>query len=117
MAGGYGDYSWPTTTMGGAYACDKDKCFNADTNEITASDSCCEGHFADSQLMLTNSSGIISHVGLTNTEMMAAIDPTSANYSVPYIYSSFSWGHCASTGSDIDTLLADFADDSDDDSA
>ena len=51
-----------------------------------------------------------SHIGATNEEVMAAINPsTSANtYSVSYIYDSFAWDHCKAAGISIANLLNNF---------
>ncbi len=45
-----------------------------------------------------------SSFGATNEETLAAADPTSADYSMPYIYDRFSWDHCEE---DFDGMLKD----------
>jgi hypothetical protein len=40
---------------------------------------------------------------------MNSIDPASSDYSVPYIYDSFSWPHCLTeSGDDFEELLWSF---------
>jgi hypothetical protein len=104
MAGGFEQSSWPTDSKED-YLCDKFQCYHAESNSRYIDDSCCQGHYADDQLMITDDAGNIEYVGLTNTEMLAAVDPTSEAYSVPYIYSTFSWNHCSGIGVDIEGLL------------
>ena len=41
----------------------------------------------------------------TNREYLAASDPSSASYSMTYIYDSFSWAHCGEGEQEIDYLL------------
>ena len=46
-----------------------------------------------------------SFVGPTNREMHDGTNPTSNDYSMPYIYDGFEWSHCLESGYDFDDLI------------
>ena len=69
---------------------------------------CCDGHFADSQLLNAITGQRFEYYGPTNNAVLTATDPRSAaHYSMSYIYDSFSWPHCKSQSGlhDIEELL------------
>jgi len=86
--------------------CDKAQCYETDavSGEVTLDygDFCCYGHYEDDQLMDWITPAKNSGWGPTNRETMDALDAASADYSMPYIYDSFSWDHCSE---DFDLLL------------
>jgi len=66
---------------------------------------CCDGHFEDSKLLNAISGDRYDYFGPTNGEVLAATDPRSHGYDMPYIYDSFEWSHCDGTSSDIAAFL------------
>jgi hypothetical protein len=95
MVGGFADSTWVTSAK---QACNKYTCFEVeDYGNVKGSyDSCCYGHFVDDQMLDFITADTHSYIGETNSEIMAAIDPTSDDYAVNYIYDDLSWSHCES---------------------
>ena len=107
MSGGYANYTWPTDGESD-YVCDKAECFQPSTKTFAYNESCCQGHWADDKIMISDTTEVIQYVGMTNTEQLDAINPTIDAYSVPYIYSNFNYTHCLNQGVDITGLLDDY---------
>jgi hypothetical protein len=108
MAGGWKPFTWPLDADV-EYVCDKITCYHSDVDSTYTDPACCNGHYNYSQLMQVDDTGTMYYTGATNAEMLEAMDPTSESYSVPYIYSTFSWKHCEEgKGIDIDGLLEEF---------
>jgi hypothetical protein len=57
-------------------------------------DDCCYGHYENDRLLDAVSGDRTKYVGPTNAETLAASDPRSEAYSMPYVYDSFTWSHC-----------------------
>ena len=55
---------------------------------------CCYGHYEHDRLLDAVSGKRDSYFGPSNAETLAATDPRSLNYSMPYIYDQFVWDHC-----------------------
>lgn len=70
-------------------------------DEYSAWDVCCEGHFEDSQMYDAVTGDRYSFVGATNGDTIRDTDASSEDYSMPYIYASFSWSHCVDDGVDF----------------
>lgn len=103
MVGGFETTAWGVDSEEDS-VCIRYECY--ENNEYGKWDECCYGHFENDQ-MLDFINGIKeNYVGPTNGEIVAATDPTSSNYSMPYIYDDFSWGHCSD---DFASLLEDLA--------
>ena len=106
IMGGFSDSSWPSFNDGsGNYICDRNSCSESSEEpnwgEYSA---CCDGHYENDKLLdfvggerfgsLAGSPSISKHGLMGNAEVLVASDPTSADYSLPYIYDSFDWSHC-----------------------
>ena len=88
------------------YLCDKASCFHSTVNALSLDDACCYGHhLSDKMLSYDAVTGQTVYVGPTNEEVLVMGDPTSATYSMPYIYSNFEWDHCQEIKVDINSLL------------
>ena len=90
------------------YVCDKPECFDS-TYGNGYWDSCCYGHYADDQLLDASTGNKDAGYGMTNREVHLATDPTSENYTMPYIYSDFDWSHCNLAGLDFTDLLTEMS--------
>lgn len=111
MVGGFDDSTYPSDDDL-SNICTSYECYNYLTGVYGADSTCCDGHYAYSQLFDFYNNDRTSGYGPTVMETLNATDPTSSSYSMSYVYDSFSWSHCLSDGdpfSDIDTLLSEFA--------
>lgn len=93
MAGGFDDYTWPTDAES---ACNAYSCIEVDIDPYVADnyDQCCYGHFEFDQLLDFVNGDVNNGYGETNREMLDAIDPSSKEYSVSYIYDDLTYSHC-----------------------
>jgi hypothetical protein len=103
MAGGFKDAEWATDAQND-FVCDKAQCYSDVTGTLEFGEDCCYGHYEDSQFLNFVSGNRSSHYGDTNGAIMKAADPTSSDYSMPYIYDTFTWNHCSP---DFQRLLVD----------
>jgi hypothetical protein len=110
MAGGFEDETWASDSEND-YVCNKAQCYESKYDSYGYYDECCDGHYEDSQLLDPIAGDRYSYTGPTNGETLAATDPRSSSYSVPYIYQHFSWSHCSN---DFDGLIQDMYDAADD---
>lgn len=55
---------------------------------------CCYGHYEHDRLLDAVSGDRTKFFGPTNAETLAATDPRSDSYSMPYVYDDFTWDHC-----------------------
>lgn len=105
MVGGFETTDW------GVDAVEDDVCIRSECYENGQSgewDQCCYGHFEDSQMLDFVSGKKEQYYGPTNGDTMTASDPTSAAYSMSYIYDGFDWGHCDEA--DFSELLSELYD-------
>ena len=93
MAGGFKDTVWPTDAVN-EFVCDKAECYNSDTDSLSYGADCCYGHFENDQFLDFLSGNRSLHFGDTNGDIIKKTDPTSTEYSMPYIYDTFTWNHC-----------------------
>jgi hypothetical protein len=101
MAGGFADEEWPADAAAGG-VCAAAQCLDASAAAPDASsygyhEACCYGHRGTDQLLDLDSSRQQqqrTYFGPTNAEILAATDPRSPAYSMPYVYDGFSWAHC-----------------------
>jgi len=103
LAGGFKDAEWATDAQND-FVCDKAVCYSDATGTLEYGEDCCYGHYEDSQFLNFVSGNRSSHYGDTNGAIIKAADPTSADYSMGYIYDTFTWNHCSS---DFQRLLVD----------
>ena len=106
MAGGFNSWTWPNETgqstpkVTYSWVCNHAECYDWSEPSFTADkdyfESCCDGHFEGSQLFDHTVGDREEKYGSTNKEIFEATDPTSDRYSMPYIFDSFEWDHCAS---------------------
>lgn len=89
------------------WVCERSECYMPELSDgVDYHPECCLGHYEfdgypDYEGQRTNVT-----IGMTNREVIDATDPTSKDYSMPYIYDSFSWSHCASAhAGDVDSTL------------
>lgn len=108
MAGGFIDDDWPSDAKE-EYVCDKGSCYNSTLDAFDYYDYCCYGHYEYDQLMDAATNNKFAGYGQTNREVHTASDPTSLNYSMPYIYADFDWSHCNLVGLDFTALLEEMA--------
>jgi hypothetical protein len=66
---------------------------------------CCYGHYQDDRLFDAIHANRTSYVGPSNREIHERTDPTSDDYSMPYIYDHFEWPHCLVKGIDMNELI------------
>lgn len=103
MVGGFDDETWPSDPVTD-FVCSGASCLQDGVKDYHAT--CCDGHFADSQLLNAITGQRFEYYGPTNLAVLTATDPRSAmHYSMPYVYDSFSWSHCKSGKYDIEELL------------
>jgi hypothetical protein len=106
LSGGYddvndGSWYWPASydeldhSESETYVCDKSSCYEDGTNDYY--EECCYGHYKDDQMLDFVSHDKSKGYGMTNSAILTATDPTSEDYSVPYIYEKFTWEHCESS--------------------
>jgi len=101
MAGGFENTTWATDAFND-FVCSKGVCYEADVGTKSNHAACCYGHYQYDQLLDFVHGNKSAGYGLTNDYVMKVTDPKSVNYSMPYIYDSFSWSHCME---DFDALL------------
>jgi hypothetical protein len=95
-----GTFQWETTDK---YVCDASKCYSDETGTKDYHDICCYGHNQEDRWLDFVTPDRDQYIGLTNIEVMLATNPYSEDYSMPYIYDTFSYGHC--TNHDVDGAL------------
>ena len=103
LSGGFTDTLWPSDSVND-YVCDKSQCYEDDELDYYAA--CCYGHYEDDQLLDFITPDKNSGTGPTNKETMDGLNPNNPDYSMPYIYDSFTWDHCTE---DFDNLLENLA--------
>lgn len=91
MAGGFDNETWATLEED---VCDKAMCYNSDTGELAYDVNCCYGHHEDDRAFDFINGNRSNYVGESNGEILTATDPRSREYTMPYIYDSFTWSHC-----------------------
>jgi hypothetical protein len=104
MAGGFTTDEWPTDAMNN-YICNKATCYDEDMGDFGEWDSCCYGHYQDDQMLDAPNSNRYSFIGPTNREIHDGTNPTNPDYSMIYIYDSFSWEHCVKEDYDFHELI------------
>ncbi len=52
------------------------------------------GHFETSRVLDATTADKCSYVGQTNAEVLSALDPRLATYSMSYVYDNFEYAHC-----------------------
>jgi len=104
MAGGFTSDEWPSDATT-EYVCNKATCYEEDEGDFGQWSSCCYGHYQDDQMLDAPNNDRYSFVGPTNREVHDGTNPTSSDYSMPYIYDGFSWSHCLESGYDFDALI------------
>ena len=109
MAGGFKDSSWPADSVND-FVCDKAQCYDETLLAVTYGNDCCYGHYENDQFLDFLSGNRSSHMGDTNGEIIKAADPTSATYSMTYIYDTFTWNHC---DDDLTSLLGTLSEEMD----
>ena len=90
MAGGFKNTNWATDPVND-YVCNKAECYEEDYLATDYYDECCTGHYQNDQMLDAITGQKDSGVGPTNDFIMKSTDPTSMEYSMPYIYDDFSW--------------------------
>jgi len=102
MAGGFSDETWATDAEND-YVCNKAECYEDAYSARGYYADCCYGHYENDQMLDFVSGNRSLHTGWTNGRVVKALDPrSSGEYSVNYVYDSFSWSHCAALSSDYD---------------
>lgn len=105
MAGGFTDSdTWPTDPVT-EYVCNKAVCYDEDKQAFGNWDTCCYGHYEDDQMLDAPNNDRYSYVGPTNKEVHDGTNPQNPQYSMKYIYDTFTWSHCIQEGYDFDALL------------
>lgn len=106
--GGFEDFTWPTTGKTSEWICNHNECFEEDKSgnpTFLYWDDCCYGHFEHDQLLDFTTGDKSKGYGPTNSEMLLGSDPSSYNYSMPYIYDNFQWDHCTDHWYAFDDLI------------
>ena len=106
MTGGFTSDEWPSDSST-EYVCNKATCYEEDEGDFGQWSSCCYGHYQDDQMLDAPNNDRYSFVGPTNREVHDGTNPTSSDYSMPYIYDGFSWSHCLESGYDFDDLIVE----------
>jgi hypothetical protein len=106
MSGGFSDETWATDAEKD-YVCNKAECYEDAYSSRGYWADCCYGHYENDQMLDFVSGNRSQHTGWTNGRVVKALDPrSSGDYSMNYVYDSFSWSHCAaSSGYDFAALL------------
>lgn len=103
MVGGFDTTAW-STNASSSTVCVHHECY--EDGVLGSLPFCCYGHYENDQMLDFVTGDVSSTWGPTNGETIVASDPTRSDYTMPYIYDSFSWDHCADeSGGDIDTKL------------
>jgi len=89
MTGVASAFTWPSTSMD---VCDLFMCYEDGVKSTHTQ--CCYGHYQSDRLLDFVNRDVNAYIGPTNQETMDGTDPTSAAYSMPYIYNHFAWDHC-----------------------
>eukprot|EP00595_Chromulina_sp_UTEXLB2642_P002475 CAMPEP_0196764134 /NCGR_PEP_ID=MMETSP1095-20130614/5414_1 /TAXON_ID=96789 ORGANISM="Chromulina nebulosa, Strain UTEXLB2642" /NCGR_SAMPLE_ID=MMETSP1095 /ASSEMBLY_ACC=CAM_ASM_000446 /LENGTH=537 /DNA_ID=CAMNT_0042118849 /DNA_START=559 /DNA_END=2172 /DNA_ORIENTATION=- len=106
LYGGFTNEDWADSPSN-QYVCDKASCYNAELDSFDFFDSCCDGHYADSQLLDPIVGDRKQFIGLTNEQVMKLTTPTSDSYGMSYVYDGFQWDHCLNDNLDFNKLLVD----------
>eukprot|EP01035_Chromulina_nebulosa_P020231 gene20231-26265_t len=106
LYGGFTNEDWADSPSN-QYVCDKASCYNAEQDSFDFFDSCCDGHYADSQLLDPIVGDRKKFIGLTNEQVMKLTTPTSDSYGMSYVYDGFQWDHCLNDNLDFSKLLVD----------
>jgi hypothetical protein len=93
MSGGFKINDWAFDPIND-FVCSKAECYESDYGSTDYWADCCQGHYQFDQLFDAINGNRSQYFGPTNDDMLAATDPTSDAYSMPYIYDSFTWDHC-----------------------
>jgi hypothetical protein len=105
MAGGFADSdTWPTDPVT-EYVCNKAVCYEEDEQSFGNWDTCCYGHYENDQMLDAPNNDRYTYVGPTNKDVHDGTNPTNPQYSMKYIYDTFTWSHCIQEGYDFDALL------------
>jgi len=105
MVGSVSGGGWPTDALTD-YVCDKSECYESDYGAKDTYAMCCYGHYENDQMLDFVNGEKNSGYGPTNKETLDGTDPTSAAYSMTYIYDHFKWDHC---DEDFDAEIASLA--------
>lgn len=92
MAGGFDTSTWATDPDD---VCDKAKCYEADYGDKDYYDECCYGHNQYDQLLDFVNGDKSSGFGPTNHEILKGTNPSTVDYTMPYIYDNFDYDHCS----------------------
>lgn len=99
MLTGYNSNGFTSTTWASSaikeFVCEKTRCYDTTSSLISVHEDCCYGHYQHDQLLDAISGDRSSRYGLSNQEMLANTNPLNEDYSVNYIYDSFTWNHCS----------------------
>jgi len=102
MAGGFSDETWATDAEND-YVCNKAECYEDSYSARGYYAECCYGHYENDKMLDFVSGNRSQHTGWTNGRVVKALDPrSSGEYSMNYVYDSFSWGHCSAQSSEYD---------------
>lgn len=93
MGGGFLDESWGTDAVK-QNVCVTAKCYSDEEGRAEYFDDCCYGHFENDRLLDAVSGDRTQYFGPSNAQTLAATDPRSSRYAMPYVYDDFSWDHC-----------------------
>jgi len=93
MGGGFEDEEWHSDPVLQT-VCDFAQCYSEEEGAMGYYDDCCYGHYENDRLLDAVSGDRTKYFGPTNAETLAASDPRSESYSMPYVYDSFKWDHC-----------------------
>lgn len=105
MAGGFTTSStWPTDPVT-EYVCNKAVCYEEDEDAFGNWDTCCYGHYENDQMLDAPNNDRYTYVGPTNKDVHDGTNPQNPEYSMKYIYDTFTWNHCIQEGYDFDALL------------
>jgi hypothetical protein len=105
MAGGFVDSdTWPTDPVT-EYVCNKAVCYEEDEQAFGNWDTCCYGHYENDQMLDAPNNDRYTYVGPTNKDIHDGTNPQNPQYSMEYIYDTFTWSHCIQEGYDFDALL------------
>ena len=105
MAGGFTDSdTWPSDPVT-EYVCNKAVCYEEDEQSFGNWDTCCYGHYENDQMLDAPNNDRYSYVGPTNKDVHDGTNPQNPQYSMKYIYDTFTWSHCIQEGYDFDARL------------
>lgn len=107
MSGGFENETWHDNAETQS-VCHHASCYESYLNETAFFADCCYGHYQYDQMLNALTGHKQEHWGQTNDEILKGVNPASRDYSMPYIYDSFTWDHCLSVDVDFSSLLDDF---------